>query len=364
MRHFKILVLRAMACDNDASNHPSLMVTEAAESPERCEAQIAANAELMRDLGARLRKIDPPFVATLARGSSDQAAAFAKAVLETHGGPPTLSHAPSIGSIYGTTSPKFRDVPLIVISQSGRSPDLIAAAEDARRRGAIVIAIVNDVESPLAALSEYVIPVHAGPERSVAATKSFVCTLTAIAHLAAEWTGDPLLLAALNDIGDVLRKAGQADWGAAAPLLAGTRDMLVLGRGLTLSIAGEAALKFKEAAGLHAEAFSIVEVAHGPMTLVGGDDAVLVIGPIDQARAGLADRLADFHRRGSRIIASGMDEDIALADFKLPSATACHPVLSAIASILSFYPLANRIALMRQRDPDRPPHLSKVTRTL
>ena len=182
-----------MATEPDASV-PSLMIREAAESPQRCEAQIAANAPLIRDLAARLRAIDPPFVATLARGSSDQAAAFAKAVLETHGGPPTLSHAPSIGSIYGTTSPKFRGVPLIVISQSGRSPDLLAAAEDARRQGALVIAIVNDVESPLAALSDYVVPVHAGPEKSVAATKSFVCTLSAIAHPTAEWTGDRALL--------------------------------------------------------------------------------------------------------------------------------------------------------------------------
>lgn len=342
----------------------SMMVSEAAESPERCEAQIAANADLLRDLGQRLRALDPPFVATLARGSSDQAASFAKAMLETHGGPPTLSHAPSIGSIYGSTSGKFRDVPLLVISQSGRSPDLIAAAEDAARQGAIVIAVVNDTQSPLAALAEYVVPVHAGVERSVAATKSFVCTLTAIAALVAEWTRDAALRDELQGIGDILRTATGANWAAAAPLFRDTQDMLVLGRGLTLPIAGEAALKFKEAAGLHAEAFSAAEVAHGPMTLVGENDTVLAIGPVDQARARLSERLRDFKDRGATVIASGHPEDIADADHRLPTALGCHPALSAIAAILSFYPLANQVALMRQRDPDRPPHLRKVTRTI
>ncbi|QIG81895.1 SIS domain-containing protein [Sphingosinithalassobacter tenebrarum] len=340
------------------------MLSEAAESPERCEAQIAANADLMRALGKRLRALDPDFMATLARGSSDQAAGFAKVLTETRGGPPTLSHAPSIGSLYRTTSPKFCDIPLIVVSQSGRSPDLIAAAEDAARQGAMIIAVVNDVESPLAALSDWVVPVHAGKEESVAATKSFVCTLVAIAHLIAEWTQDHLLLDELQTIGDLLRRARDADWASAAPLLAETESLLVLGRGLTLPIAGEAALKFKEAAGLHAEAFSIAEVAHGPMTLVGRGDTVLVIGPVDAARAGLSDRLSDFHQRETRIIASGMAEDIALADFRLPTVDARHPALGAIASILSFYPLANRIAVMRHRNPDQPPHLRKVTRTL
>ena len=172
----------------NAPEAETLMAREAREAPLRCTEQLHRNAELVRAAGQRLRELAPPFAATLARGSSDQAAAFAKFLLETHAGVPTLSHAPSVGSLYHATSSRFAGVPLIAISQSGRSPDLLAAAKDAKAQGAVVIAVVNDAQSPLAELAEIVIPVHAGPETSVAATKSFVCTLIALTHLVAEWS--------------------------------------------------------------------------------------------------------------------------------------------------------------------------------
>lgn len=340
------------------------MAREAREAPARCAEQLRLNAQLVRDAGRRLRELAPPFAATLARGSSDQAAAFGKFLLETHARVPTLSHAPSVGSLYHATSQNFRDVPLIAISQSGRSPDLLAAAEDARAQGALVIAIVNDAASPLAELAQIVIPVHAGAETSVAATKSFVCTLVALTHLVAEWSQDAALLAALETVGEVLEDAAIADWTGAVELLKDASEMLVLGRGPTLPIAGEAALKLKETSSLHAEAFSSAEVAHGPMTLVGEGDPVLALAPLDVARTGLRERLEDFAARGARVIAAGMAEDIAPAGLVLPMRTEVHPVIGAIAQIQSFYGLANALSLARGRNPDAPPHLNKVTRTL
>lgn len=340
------------------------MAREAREAPARCVEQLRRNAALVRDAGRQLRDLAPPFAATLARGSSDQAAAFAKFLLETHARIPTLSHAPSIGSLYHATSPHFAGVPLIAISQSGRSPDLLAAADEARAQGAVVIAIVNDAESPLAAQAQIVIPVHAGPETSVAATKSFICTLVAVTHLVAEWSEDVALLAALDAIGPVLDAAAEADWSAAVAPLRDAGEMLVLGRGPTLPIAGEAALKLKETCSLHAEAFSSAEVAHGPMTLVGPGDPVLALAPLDVARQGLAERLADFAARGATVIAAGHADDVAPAGLILPTRADVHPVLAAIAQIQSFYGLANALSLARGYDPDRPPHLNKVTRTL
>lgn len=340
------------------------MAQEAREAPARCAEQLRLNADLVRDAGRLLRDLAPPFAATLARGSSDQAAAFGKFLLETHTGIPTLSHAPSVGSLYHATSPRFRDVPLIAISQSGRSPDLLVAAEDARAQGAVVVAIVNDAASPLAELAQIVIPVRAGAETSVAATKSFVCTLVALTHLVAEWSQDEGLLAALESVGVVLEDAVRADWSGAVELLKDASEMLVLGRGPTLPIAGEAALKLKETSSLHAEAFSSAEVAHGPMTLVGEGDPVLALAPLDVARTGLRERLDDFAARGARVIGSGMAEDIAAAELVLPSRTDVHPVIGAIAQIQSFYGLANALSLARGRNPDAPPHLNKVTRTL
>jgi glucosamine--fructose-6-phosphate aminotransferase (isomerizing) len=198
----------------------------------------------------------------------------------------------------------------------------------------------------------------------VAATKSFVCTLVALTHLVAEWSQDADLLAALETTGEVLEAAAAADWTTAVDLLRDASEMLVLGRGPTLPIAGEAALKLKETCSLHAEAFSSAEVAHGPMTLVGAGDPVLALAPFDVARTGLHDRLADFAARGAKVIAAGKPEDIASAGLVLASRTDVHPVLGAIAQIQSFYALANALSLARGRNPDAPPHLNKVTRTL
>ncbi|CAN5434652.1 SIS domain-containing protein [soil metagenome] len=342
----------------------SMMFREAAEAAQGCARQIALNGDAVKAAAESLRALDPPFAATLARGSSDHAASFAKVLFETRLRLPTLSHAPSIGALYGSTSPKLRGVPIIAISQSGRSPDLLRAAEAAQAAGAVLVVLVNDAESPLAHMADILIPLHAGPERSVAATKSFIATLTALAHLTAEWSGDAGLLEALAGIGDVLETAWALDWSAAVAPLVDASNLLVLGRGLTFPIAGEAALKFKETSGLHAEAFSSAEVAHGPMTLVEAADPVFVFGPADEAREGLRDRIASFADRGATVIAAGVADDLDAASIVLPSVAEAHPVLGAIAMIQSFYGLANALSLARGRDPDHPPFLSKVTRTL
>ena len=193
----------------------SLMLAEAREAADVAARQIDANREPIAHVVGALKALDPPFIATLARGSSDHAASFAKVLFETRLGLPVVSHAPSTGSLYATTSPKFAGVPLFAISQSGRSPDLLAAAADAQRVGAIVVALVNDTDSPLAALADHVIPLGAGPERSVAATKSFIATLTAIAQLAAVWGEDAILDQALDGVGDALAASFALDWSAA-----------------------------------------------------------------------------------------------------------------------------------------------------
>ena len=356
----------SLVCFGDRGSHlvDTLMLREAGEAPAVCAEQIIRNRELVREAGAYLRRLDPPFVATLARGSSDQAAMFAKVLLETRARIPTLSHSPSIGSIYRSTSAKLRGVPLIAISQSGRSPDLLAAAEDAKAQGAILVAIVNDEASPLAHLADITIPVHAGVETSVAATKSFVATLVALAHLVSEWSGDDRLRAAVDAIGSSLSGAWECDWTGIVPLLRNTESLLVLGRGLTLPIAGEAALKFKETSGLHAEAYSSAEVAHGPMTLVRSGDPVFVFGPRDEARRGLAELLAGFAARGATVIGTGHPDDFAEGAIPLVDAPSIDPAIAAIGAIQSFYRLANALALARGRDPDSPPFLSKVTKTL
>ena len=249
----------------DASE--TLMYAEAAQTADVVAAQFQRNATVLATLAEDLRRAPPPFVVTCARGSSDHAATYAKYLFETQLGIVTASASPSVGSVYEAKQ-KLEGALYLVISQSGKSPDLLRNAEAARDAGARVVALVNVEDSPLAKLAHTVVPLHAGPERSVAATKSYLSSLSAILQLAAHWKNEAPLLDALQKLPDELRAAWQADWSPLTDGLADAHNLFVLGRGLGLAAAQEAALKFKETCGLHAEAYSSAEVKHGPMALV------------------------------------------------------------------------------------------------
>ncbi len=334
------------------------MREEAAESSAVVRRQVGANAVSMHALGAALRELRPRAVVTCARGSSDHAATFAKYLIETHARVLTSSAAPSLTSVYETTTGS-RDVLFIAISQSGRSPDLVSSARNARAAGARVVALCNTRESPLAAEADYTIELHAGAERSVAATKSFIASLAALVHLVAEWCEDRALLAALHAAPAALGRANTLDWSAALAPLRSATNLFVLGRGYGLGIAQEAALKLKETCGLHAEAFSSAEVQHGPMALVGQGFPILAFSQSDETRAGLESVARDFAARGARVMLAGGVAEGAIA---LP-VIAAHPVIEPLLMIQGFYNLAAELALARGIDPDMPPHLRKVTET-
>jgi glutamine---fructose-6-phosphate transaminase (isomerizing) len=336
------------------------MFAEASEAPTAVTKQLKRNEPLIAELSNRLRQLKPSIAFTCARGSSDHAATYAKYLFETRLGLPTLSQAPSISSIYGGPLLHMQGQLFILISQSGKSPDLLASATAAKAAGALVIALVNDESSPLAGIAEVVIPLCAGPETSVAATKSYIATLTALAHLTARWSGDETLLEAVHSLPDLLNTAWQTDWSAGVDILANAQSLFVLGRGLTLSVAQEAALKFKETCGIHGEAFSIAEVAHGPMALVKTGFPVLVFPPLDKAVAGLDKTLNLFAQRGAKIAVAGPGYDGALA---LPIARNLHSVAGPIVMAQSFYRLVNGLSVRRGYDPDHPPLLQKVTET-
>jgi glutamine---fructose-6-phosphate transaminase (isomerizing) len=336
------------------------MYVEAGQAADAVRRQFAANAALMFETAKALRLLAPPIIFTCARGSSDHAATFAKYMFETRLRIATVSQAPSISSIYGDPLLNMKNIPFIVISQSGRSPDLLISAEAAKSAGALVIALVNDTSSPLAMLAHIMIPLHAGPETSVAATKSYIATLAAIAHLAAHWSQDKELQTQLESLDAALADACAADWSAAESLFVPAQSLFVLGRGLTLGIAQEAALKFKETCGLHAEAFSLAEVTHGPMALIKPGFPLLVFPPQDKAALGLEALIEKFIARGAHIAMVGP----ALPDVShLPLGAGLHPALAPIAMVQSFYMLANAISVKRGYDPDHPPWLNKVTET-
>lgn len=345
----------------DAATTPSLMLRETAEAPDVVARLLDANAPACAVLGDRLRRKPPAFAVTCARGSSDSAATYAKYLIEICLGPVVASVGPSISSVYGRR-PKMRGALFIAISQSGRSPDLLTLAEAARDDDALTVALVNDMTSPLAGLCQIVLPLHAGPERSVAATKSYIASLAAVLQLVAAWSGDPALDRAVRRLPDDLDGALQRSWLSAVPIIAGAQSLYVVGRGPSYGAAQEAALKFKETGGLHAEALSSAELRHGPLALAGPDFPVVLFSQNDAALPGLAELGAELAGRGVPVIAAG--PAAVPGAVALPTASGVDPFAQPLALIQSFYPLAEAVARARGRDPDRPPHLSKVTKTL
>jgi len=336
------------------------MFAEAAQSPSVIAAQLRANDDVLARLADDLRRNPPAFVVTAARGSSDHAATFGKYLIETRLGLVTASASPSVHSIYAA-EPRLAGALYLAISQSGASPDLLRNVEAAKRAGARVVALVNVEDSPLAALADTVVPLRAGAENSVAATKSYLCTLSALLHLVAHCDEDPALLTATRALPDMLSNAWSLDWSPLVDGLTGARNLFVVGRGLGLGAAQEAALKLKETCGLHAEAFSAAEVRHGPMALVGPEFPVLVFAQQDGAFTGTVELADEFRNRGAHVWLAA--EGTAWPD-ALPVVPVAHPACAPLATVLSFYRAANALSQARGYDPDRPPHLNKVTRTL
>jgi len=341
----------------------TLMHQEAAQAADIVAAQYARNAATVQALAEALRREPPPFVVTCARGSSDHAATYAKYLFETQLGIVTASASPSVGSVYEARQ-RLDGALYLVISQSGKSPDLLRNAAAAVEAGARVVAIVNVEDSPLAQLADTVLPMHAGPERSVAATKSYLGSLAAILQLAAYWKDEAPLRGAVDALPDALRRAWQADWSPLVDGLADARNLFVLGRGLGLAAAQEAALKFKETCGLHAEAYSSAEVKHGPMALVGPGFPVLCFAQPDETEAGTLALAREFRGRGAQVWVASRQGEAAAEPGYLPLADAPHPACAPLLAIQSFYRAINALALRRGYNPDVPPHLNKVTETV
>ncbi len=335
------------------------MYLEAAEAPAAIERQFAANSAAAAALGAALRAHPPRAVVTAGRGSSDHAATFAKYLIETRTGTLTSSAAPSVSSVYAAPM-KLDGVVYLAISQSGRSPDMLASALAAKDAGARVVAIVNDVTSPLAKLAHHLLPMHAGPEASVAATKTYLASVAAILQLIASWTDDTALRGELAQLPSLMRKAWTLDWATAARELTPAHNLYVVGRGIGFGAAQEAALKLKETCALHAEAFSSAEVRHGPMALIREGFPLLVFSQNDETRADIAQLVAGLVAAQATVLLAGFSHPGA---FALPAIEAS-PLVQPLLLVQSFYKMAASLSVARGLNPDRPPNLRKITETL
>jgi glucosamine--fructose-6-phosphate aminotransferase (isomerizing) len=335
------------------------ITAEIKEAPEIVRRQEKALSEPLKELVARLKRKPPLLAVTCARGSSAHAAVFAKHSIERNLGLAVADAAPSIVTVYHRTL-QLKDQLFLAISQSGRSDDLIEQTKSAKSAGALAVGLVNDAASPLAAACDIVLPIGAGAEISVAATKTFVATLAAILRLTAAWSDNLPLARALDKLPERLEGASALDWSASFGAFASAASMMTIGRGPTLAIAGEAALKLKETCLLHAEAFSGSEFLHGPVALVAKNYPILMFMPADAAADALRELEADLRRKGAAVFATAPGKAGA---GHLPALANDHPETDAISLIQSFYGMAVRLAKLRGSDAAKPRHLQKVTRT-
>lgn len=338
----------------------SHMAREVAEIPQAARRFLSQSADAVAGAAAAMRAADPGLVVTVARGSSDHAATYLKYAVELLAGVPVASVGPSVASIYRRPL-KLGRAACVGISQSGQSPDIVQMMQAAASGGALTVAITNHADSPLAQGSAHCLALQAGKEQSVAATKTFVASVLAGLALLAEWQEDAALRRAVSDLPEAFAQALAVDWSPLAARLSRAQSLYVLGRGPAFAIASEAALKFKETCGLHAEAFSAAEVLHGPSAIVQAQFPVLALGVEDAALPRLTETAARLVAQGADVFLTGADVPGAT---RLPSVPGLHPLCAPLALSVSFYAFIEGLARRRGFDPDVPPHLRKVTQTV
>lgn len=343
---------------NQAGPPATLMLQEARQAADCISTQISENSAAFHAVGERLRTLKPRALITCGRGSSDHAATYLRYLVELHLGLITSSVSPSVRSVYGVSQDMSGYV-FVAISQSGRSPDLLAATRSAKAAGAYVVALVNVVDSPLAELADDCLPLHAGAERSVAATKSYLCTLAASLQLVAYWSESSVLAENMLCLPGSLRLAWGQDWSVLTQALVEAEHLLVLGRGIGLSAAQEVALKFKETCGLHAEAFSSAEFCHGPKALLQRPLPVLMLCQSDATERWSLHLARELNEYAAPLVLAGASLPGVVSLPCLPFAPAVMPFVL----VLGLYKVAAQVAIARGLDPDCPPLLRKVTET-
>jgi glucosamine--fructose-6-phosphate aminotransferase (isomerizing) len=338
--------------------------SELGESPDLMARLLGSAAERVQSVAQAVREREIDVVVIAARGTSDHAALYGQYVLGARNGLLVAPASPSLFSVYGTP-PRVRNALVIGISQSGRSPDVVAVLDEARRQGSITVAITNDPDSELAAAADHVIELLAGPERAVAATKTYLAELAIIAMLSSALSGDDASPSELRAVPEALRRA-LAEEDAIVELAAAWASepaCAVLARGFHYATAREWALKLKELAHLLADPYSGADFQHGPITLVGAGFPVLAVVTSGAVLAGMAELLGKLRDRGARLLVAS--DDPALLGLGDPIRLQPAPEwLSPLVAILPAQLFAYHLARARGLDTEAPRNLSKVTLTL
>ena len=347
----------------------SVLHDEIYEQPEALRRVLAESRAAVNGLVAAARRRDVRYLVLAARGTSDNAATYAKYLFQIACGVPVALAAPSVHTLYDADV-DYRGALVIGVSQSGAGEDIAEVVRRARRSGALTAALTNTADSPLVGEAEHVLLCHAGVERAVAATKTYTTTLAVFAALAAAWGGDMTLREGLSQIGDTATRALASESLVAevARTLTHAERILTVARGLHLSTAIEAALKLAETSYIAAQPFSSADLLHGPIASVAPNTPCLLFAPNGATAAGMDALDAKLREKQARVLRlSGVRAeaaaDAAPGHLTLPLADPGTELLAPLVDILPAQLLAFNLARARGLDPDRPRGLTKVTIT-
>ncbi|MCE5260240.1 MAG: SIS domain-containing protein [Chloroflexi bacterium] len=335
------------------------------EQPEALERLLTAEWRNVQTIAAAIRSGGVRWVLFAARGTSDHAAIYAQYLFGWCHHLPSALATPSLYTLY-QAPPRLVDVLVIGVSQSGRSPDVVAVVDAARQQGQLTLAITNETNSPLAKAARFVIPLHAGPEHSVAATKTYTAELLAAAMLSAALSADPVRLEELRALpGQTARTLElNASIIAQAERYRYMTQTVALGRGLTYSTALEAGLKLKEMTYISANAYSTADFMHGPIAILEPGFPLLAVAPSGTTYPDLLAALGECRRRGAEpIVISDMPQALELAQTQLPLPAGVPEWLTPIPAIIPAQLLARSVALVKGLNPDTPRGLHKITET-
>ncbi len=339
---------------------PTLMLQETEQATQIVAGLLNRQKPVFEEIAAVFAKRKPALISTCARGSSDHAATFFKYLAEIICGLPVAAIGPSVASVY--------DAPLqlgsavhFTVSQSGASPDIVAMQRSAKKSGSVTIAVVNVTDSPLAHEADIVLDIGAGPEKSVAATKSFIASAAALTGVVAAVSGNVVLQEALGKLPEALGAVQVASGNMLETILVEKQSLFIAGRGPALAIALEAALKAKETSAIHAEAYSLAEVMHGPMRLVEEGFPVIAFLSDDQALKHNLQSLQHLDRLGGNILAISPLE-LPWEQIRTPQTGSA--LLDPLVGLAAYYRIIEAVTRRRGFNPDKPLNLSKVTETV
>ncbi|MCD6291287.1 MAG: SIS domain-containing protein [Anaerolineae bacterium] len=344
----------------------SYLDQEIHEQPRVIERLLEATQRTIEKLAAAMRDRDVRYIMIAARGTSDNAGIYAKYVFSAFNGLPVALATPSLFTLYHKP-PRLRDVLVLGISQSGQSTDVVEVIQEAARQGALTAAITNDPNSPLAQSAEFSLDLNAGPEKAVAATKTYTTSLTTLALLSAVLAQDEERLETLAQLPDDVALTLEITEEAVKQRAERYRymeDCVVIGRGYNYATAFEIALKLKELTYVVAASYSSADFQHGPMAMIDPGFPVLVAAPSGALFPNLMDFLTQLRKRNAELLViSNRSEALSLAQTPMPLPSRVPEWLSPVVAVIPGQLLALYLALAKGLDPDAPRGLKKITVT-